>query len=46
MSRHSSVRRVTMRDLQVRTDEGQHWTMVTAYDALTAGVIEQAGVPT
>ena len=45
MSRHSSVRRVTMRDLQVRTDEGQPWTMVTAYDALTAGVIEQAGVP-
>ena len=45
MSRHSSVRRVTMRDLQVRTDDGQPWTMVTAYDALTAGVIEQAGVP-
>ena len=45
MSRHSSIRRVTMRDLQVRTDEGQPWTMVTAYDALTAGVIEQAGVP-
>ena len=45
MSRHSSVRRITMRDLQVRTDDGQPWTMVTAYDALTAGVIEQAGVP-
>ena len=45
MSRHSSVRRITMRDLQVRTDEGQPWPMVTAYDALTAGVIEQAGVP-
>ena len=45
MARHSSVRRVTMRDLQVRTDDDQPWTMVTAYDALTAGVIEQAGVP-
>jgi 3-methyl-2-oxobutanoate hydroxymethyltransferase len=34
-----------MRDLQSRTDNGQPWAMVTAYDALTAGVLESAGVP-
>lgn len=45
MSTHSPVRRTTMRDLQARTDAGQPWTMVTAYDSLTAGIIESAGVP-
>jgi 3-methyl-2-oxobutanoate hydroxymethyltransferase len=34
-----------MRDLQQRTDNHDSWTMVTAYDALTAGIIEAAGVP-
>lgn len=38
-------RRITFRDLQRATDEGRRWCMLTAYDALTAGVIEQAGVP-
>lgn len=45
MSTHAAVRRLTMRDLQQRTDEGHRWSMVTAYDALTAGIIESAGVP-
>lgn len=45
MSSHSAVRRFTMRDLQQRTDNHDPWTMVTAYDALTAGIIESAGVP-
>jgi 3-methyl-2-oxobutanoate hydroxymethyltransferase len=45
MSTHSAVRRFTMRDLQQRTDNHDSWTMVTAYDALTAGIIEAAGVP-
>lgn len=45
MSTHSNVRRITLRDLQARTDERQPWTMITAYDALTAGVFEAAGVP-
>ena len=39
------MRRITMRDLQQRTDQGIPWAMVTAYDALTAGIIEGAGVP-
>lgn len=45
MSTHAAVRRLTMRDLQKRTDDHIPWTMVTAYDALTAGLIESAGVP-
>lgn len=45
MSSHAPVRRTTMRDLQQRTDQGIPWSMVTAYDALTAGIIEGAGVP-
>ncbi len=45
MSSHTPARRTTMRDLQSRTDNRQPWAMVTAYDALTAGVLESAGVP-
>ncbi len=41
----SPTRRTTMLDLQKRTDAGQPWAMITAYDALTAGIFEQAGVP-
>jgi 3-methyl-2-oxobutanoate hydroxymethyltransferase len=37
-------RRITVRDLQAATDLGERWSMLTSYDALTAGVFEQAGV--
>src|ERR1700722_16557917 len=37
-------RRITVRDLQAATDRNEHWSMLTSYDALTAGVFEQAGV--
>jgi 3-methyl-2-oxobutanoate hydroxymethyltransferase len=37
-------RRITIRDLQAATDRGERWSMLTSYDALTAGVFEQAGV--
>jgi len=40
-----SNRRFTMRDLQAATSRGERWTMITAYDALTAGLFESAGVP-
>lgn len=40
-----SQRRITMRDLQVATDKGQLWPMITAYDALSAGVFDDAGIP-
>jgi 3-methyl-2-oxobutanoate hydroxymethyltransferase len=37
-------RRITVRDLQAATDRNERWSMLTSYDALTAGVFEQAGV--
>jgi 3-methyl-2-oxobutanoate hydroxymethyltransferase len=37
-------RRISIRDLQAATDRGERWSMLTSYDALTAGVFEQAGV--
>jgi 3-methyl-2-oxobutanoate hydroxymethyltransferase len=37
-------RRVTVCDLQAATDRGERWSMLTSYDALTAGVFERAGV--
>lgn len=38
-------RRITMRDLQQATRQGERWPMITAYDAITAGVFEEAGIP-
>jgi len=38
-------RRITLRDLQRATDQGRRWSVLTAYDALTASIFEQAGVP-
>src|SRR5262245_7232619 len=37
-------RRITIGDLQAATDRGERWTMLTAYDALTARVFDSAGV--
>ena len=37
-------RRITVHDLQAATDRDERWTMLTAYDTLTAAVFEQAGV--
>jgi 3-methyl-2-oxobutanoate hydroxymethyltransferase len=37
-------RRITTADLQAATDRGEKWTMLTSYDALTAGIFERAGV--
>lgn len=37
-------RRITVTDLQAATDRGERWSMLTSYDALTAGVFERAGV--
>mgnify|MGYP001821097575 CR=1 FL=1 len=39
------TRRVTVRDLQTAKERGERWPMVTSYDAMTARVIEDAGVP-
>jgi 3-methyl-2-oxobutanoate hydroxymethyltransferase len=38
-------RRVTVRDLAVAKARNEKWPMLTAYDALTARVFDQAGIP-
>ena len=38
-------RRVTPRDLQRAKDRGERWPMLTSYDALTAGLFDEAGIP-
>jgi len=38
-------RRVTMRDLAEATRRGDKWPMITAYDALTARIFDEAGIP-
>lgn len=43
-SRWPQDRRITVRDLREATDRGDRWTLLTSYDALTAGIFERAGV--
>jgi 3-methyl-2-oxobutanoate hydroxymethyltransferase len=38
-------RRVTMRDLAEATRRGEKWSMITAYDAMTAAIFDEAGIP-
>jgi 3-methyl-2-oxobutanoate hydroxymethyltransferase len=38
-------KRVTIRDLAAAKSRGERWPMLTAYDALTARVFDQAGIP-
>jgi 3-methyl-2-oxobutanoate hydroxymethyltransferase len=38
-------RRVTVRDLAAAKARGEKWPMLTAYDALTAAIFDQAGIP-
>lgn len=38
-------RRVTMRDLAEATVRGEKWPMITAYDAMTARIFDEAGIP-
>lgn len=38
-------RRVTIRDLALAKERGERWPMLTAYDALTAGIFDEAGIP-
>lgn len=38
-------RRITLRDLQHATLRGERWPMLTAYDAMTARLFDDAGVP-
>jgi 3-methyl-2-oxobutanoate hydroxymethyltransferase len=45
MSIHTPVSRITVADLQRLTDAGDKWSMITAYDALTAAIFDEAGIP-
>jgi 3-methyl-2-oxobutanoate hydroxymethyltransferase len=38
-------RRITLRNLQEATLRGERWPMLTAYDAMTARIFDEAGVP-
>jgi 3-methyl-2-oxobutanoate hydroxymethyltransferase len=38
-------RRITVRDVAAAKARGEKWPMLTAYDALTAGVFDEAGIP-
>jgi 3-methyl-2-oxobutanoate hydroxymethyltransferase len=37
--------RVTVRDIGAAKARGEKWPMLTTYDALTAGIFDQAGIP-
>ncbi len=41
----SAGRRITIRDLAAAKARGERWPMLTAYDALTARVFDEAGIP-
>ncbi|MDL4815172.1 3-methyl-2-oxobutanoate hydroxymethyltransferase [Actinomadura opuntiae] len=38
-------RRVNVRDIAAAKENGEKWPMLTAYDAMTASVFDQAGIP-
>ncbi len=38
-------RRVTVRDIAAAKDRHEKWPMVTAYDAMTARIFDEAGIP-
>jgi 3-methyl-2-oxobutanoate hydroxymethyltransferase len=40
-----SDKRVTVLDVQAAKNNGERWAMLTAYDFLTAQVLDQAGIP-
>jgi 3-methyl-2-oxobutanoate hydroxymethyltransferase len=41
----TSARRITVRDIAAAKVRGEKWPMLTAYDALTARVFDDAGIP-
>jgi 3-methyl-2-oxobutanoate hydroxymethyltransferase len=40
-----STRRVTVRDIAAAKARGEKWPMLTSYDALTAQIFDEAGIP-
>jgi 3-methyl-2-oxobutanoate hydroxymethyltransferase len=41
----SSGRRITVRDIAAAKARGERWPMLTAYDALSAHIFDEAGIP-
>ncbi len=41
----TATRRITVRDIAAAKARGERWPMLTAYDALTARVFDEAGIP-
>lgn len=41
----SGNRRVTVRDIAAAKERGEKWPMLTAYDAMTAAIFDEAGIP-
>ncbi|MEU0676866.1 3-methyl-2-oxobutanoate hydroxymethyltransferase [Streptomyces sp. NPDC006172] len=39
------TRRITVRDIAGAKERGEKWPMLTAYDAMTASVFDEAGIP-
>ncbi len=39
------TRRITVRDITTAKQRGEKWPMLTAYDAMTASVFDEAGIP-
>ncbi|MGP3979525.1 3-methyl-2-oxobutanoate hydroxymethyltransferase [Streptomyces sp. KR80] len=41
----TGTRRITVRDIAAAKQRGEKWPMLTAYDAMTASVFDEAGIP-
>jgi 3-methyl-2-oxobutanoate hydroxymethyltransferase len=41
----TGTRRITVRDIAAARHRGEKWPMLTAYDAMTASVFDEAGIP-
>ncbi len=41
----TGTRRITVRDVAAAKQRGEKWPMLTAYDAMTASVFDEAGIP-
>ena len=41
----TSTRRITVRDISAAKERGERWPMLTAYDAMTASVFDESGIP-
>ncbi|MEU6771574.1 3-methyl-2-oxobutanoate hydroxymethyltransferase [Streptomyces sp. NPDC046759] len=39
------TRRITVRDITLAKERGEKWPMLTAYDAMTASVFDESGIP-